>query len=101
MDYEDNIPGFTADQSWTIRRVIREEVCTGVSEGLKKALGPERPACKRVSDLEEVTYGKDGHAGRIGRLEERVESMVWLSRTTLGAAIVAVVAALFQALRGG
>lgn len=32
-------------------------------------------------------------------LEEQMNNMVWLSRTTLGAAIVAVIGVIFQAVR--
>ena len=33
------------------------------------------------------------------KLEEQMNNMVWLSRTTLGAAIVAVIGVIFQAVR--
>jgi len=95
----DNVPGFSAEQTWALRRLIREEV----HEGIKLALAdPNCPRpCDKVADLELNVYGNGsaGLKGRMTALEEQVSGLVWLSRTTLAAAIVAVVGVIAQALR--
>ena len=84
-----HIPGFTPEQTWALRALIREAV--------REANDHD----ERVDKLEDCIFGNGsaGLKGRMTALEEQVSGLVWLSRTTLAAAIVAVVGVIAQALR--
>ena len=92
-----SIPGFTSEQTWALRHVVREEM----EDAIREVLDEDRSPCRHVSDLEETVYGNSGNGLklRMVALEEQMNNMVWLSRTTLGAAIVAVIGVIFQAVR--
>lgn len=92
------INGLTAVGVEQLRMVVREEVAAGIKAALSDPVCP-RP-CERVRNLEETTYGDGDRAGglkgRVTTLEEQVGNLVWLTRTALGAAIVAAVATIIQ-----
>jgi len=104
VENENNIPGFDAAQAWTIRQIIREEVAPirhEVKGAIADAMGPDRPPCDRIAKLEDAVTSKGGLIDHIGDIEKELGWVVWLSRTTLGAAIIAVVAAIFQLISKG
>jgi len=95
MSADDQIPGFTAEQAWVIN-TIAEKAATKAADKAVAAL-TTRPcpfACEDMTDVKETLYGADGIKSRVTTLEEQVANLVWLSRSALGAAIVAAVAAI-------
>ena len=86
---ETQVPGFTPEQVWSLQQIV------------EKAVRAANEHDTRVTELEETVYGNSGNGLklRMVALEEQMNNMVWLSRTTLGAAIVAVIGVIFQAVR--
>lgn len=95
---ESVIPGLTDQAERVLRLVVREEMQAVVDDIFENE---HRAPCKRVKNLENVTYGNGtiGLKVRVTSLEEQVGNLVWLARSALGAAIVAAIATIVQAVR--
>ena len=95
---ESVIPGLTEQAERALRMVVREEMRAAVKEFFADE---NRAPCRRVKQLESVTFGNGtgGLKGRVTTLEEQVGNLVWLARSALGAAIVAAIATIVQAVR--
>lgn len=67
------IPGFTADQTWSVKQVIREAVSEGVKQGITEF---QETNCfihqKRTEAIETVVFGRT-EAGVVG-LDQRMAS---------------------------
>lgn len=80
-DSHGNIPGFTPEQAWALRALIRDAV--------REANDHDT----RVAQLETCVFG-NGVAGlkvRLTKLEEQVSQTLWLTRAVLGAGIASFV----------
>lgn len=83
---DDQIPGFTAEQSWVIRTVARESARQAIVE----LSGQPCPfSCADMDDLKSTTYG-NGTAGlktRVTVLETETADLIWYKRATIVAAL--------------
>ena len=86
MMSDEQIPGFSAEQSWVIRTVARESARQAIVELSGK---PCPFSCTDMDDLKSTTYG-NGTAGlksRVGVLETQTEDLIWYKRATIVAAL--------------
>lgn len=100
------MPGFTPEQEWALKQVVKEGVREGVADALKDPRCP-RP-CEDVDALQSVVFGRT-EKGIVGldqrtdrnerQLTELLESIVWFKRLLYGALAsgsVALLATLIQ-----
>lgn len=85
-----DLPGFSAEQAWTIETVAQRAAERAVAELRNQ---PCTAPCARVDDLEDTVYGNGtpGLKTSVTQLQKDVESLVWWFRLVAGAVVVALV----------
>lgn len=68
---EQQIPGFTPDQTWALKQVVKAGVAEGVAEALKDPRCP-RP-CENVNALRTTVFGSPDD--KVIGLDERMRSV--------------------------
>ena len=83
------IPGFTAEQTWALKALIRE------------AIREANEHDERVAALQECVFGngKEGLKTTIVRMQKDVASLVWWYRLLVGAVVGSWVTFIFSFLR--
>lgn len=84
------IPGFTPEQSWVIRTVVRETAREVVAE---LSAGKSCPFyCKDMEELRTTVYGNGnpGLKSSVVTLKEQVSTLIWWNRATVVAALGAI-----------
>jgi hypothetical protein len=89
-----SIPGFTDDQTWALKQVVKDGVAEGIAEAFKDPRCPR--ACERVDAIESVVFGRAEK--KVVGMDERLRSVerslgyaaraLWIA---IGSLIVAVV----------